>query len=84
MTTMTKTMLRMLATLSLLALAGCGSGHKGGGDMGADGGAPACVMNPMTPVDILNGCTNAQTGDPAKDYPYFPAMAPNGTLPPLP
>ena len=27
-------------------------------------------MNPMTATDILNACTTAQTGDPAKDYPY--------------
>jgi hypothetical protein len=62
-----------------------GSGGTGGtgGTGGGGGGIPACVQNPTTPQDLLNGCTNAQTGDPNKDYPYFPAKAPNGQLPPL-
>lgn len=52
----------------------------GGGDMAME----TCVMNPMTPVELLNACTTAQTGDPAKDAPYYPSLAPNGNLPPLP
>ena len=78
-----KTMLRTCALLSLLALGACGSSTKTT-DMGADMATPACVANPTTAVEILNACTDAQTGDPAKDYPYFPSQAPNGVLPALP
>lgn len=81
------TMVRVLAGLALALLAACGNGSKGGSDLGggsADMAPPPCVMNPTTSTEILNACTDAQTGDPAKDYPYFPAKAPNGQLPPLP
>jgi hypothetical protein len=81
-----KTMLRLLAALSLLMLAACGSSNKGSPDMATSGdmAQPACVMNPMSPIDILNGCTTSQTGDPHKDAPYYPSLTPNGNLPPLP
>ena len=73
----------MLAAAATLAA--CGNGAKGGGgDMGADMAQPACVQNPTTGVELLNACTTAQSGDPAKDAPYFPSLAPGGTLPPLP
>ena len=66
-------------------LAGCGNGSKGGGDMGGAGDmAMGCVTNPTTSVELLNACTTAQTGDPAKDAPYYPSLAPGGKLPPLP
>lgn len=80
------TMMRLLLGAALALLAACGNGGgKGGNDMGGnDLAPPPCVMNPTTSVEILNACTDAQTGDPAKDYPYFPTLAPNGTLPPLP
>ena len=80
-----KTMMRLCAGLALTLLAACGNGAKGGDDMGGspDLAPPPCVMNPTTSVEILNACTDAQTGDPAKDYPYYPALAPNGKLPPL-
>ena len=45
---------------------------------------PACVMSPTSGEELLNACTEAQTGDPAKDAPYFPAQAPKGKLPDLP
>jgi hypothetical protein len=54
--------------------------NGGGGDMAQ----ATCAMNPMTNVELLNACTTAQTGDTAKDAPYFPSLAPNGNLPPLP
>jgi hypothetical protein len=81
-----KTMLRLLGALALTLLAACGNGSKGASDMGGstDLAPPPCVMNPTTSAEILNACTDAQTGDPAKDYPYHPALAPNGNLPPLP
>ncbi len=66
------------------ALAACGNGSKGGGDMGGGDMALPCVANPMTSVELLNACTTAQTGDPAKDSPYYPSLAPGGKLPPLP
>ena len=96
MTTRTKKrVLRLVGGLALAAmLTACGgNGNKGGGadmamaggsDGGADMGEPGCVMNPMTGTEILNACTTSQTGDPAKDAPYFPTLAPNGNLPPLP
>lgn len=65
-------------------LAACGNGSKGGGDMGGGDMAVACVTNPTTSVELLNACTTAQTGDPAKDAPYYPSLAPGGKLPPLP
>ena len=97
MTTPTKRMtLRLVAALALSLLAACGNGSNGSNDLGG-GGSPdmamtagadmaqaACVMNPTTAVELLNACTTAQTGDSAKDAPYFPSLAPNGNLPPLP
>ena len=87
----TKTMLRLLAALSLAGAAACGSGNKGNGGSdlamsggGADMGQPGCVMTPTTAVEILNACTSAESGDATKDAPYFPSLAPNGNLPPLP
>lgn len=82
-----KIMKRLLCGIALAALAACGNGSKGGGgDMGGnpDLAPPPCVMNPQTATEILNACTDAQTGDPAKDYPYFPSLAPAGQLPALP
>lgn len=91
MTTMLKSAARFVVALALATtVAACSdnTGHgspdmampPGGGDMSTE----SCVMNPMTPVELLNACTTAQTGDPAKDAPYFPTLAPNGQLPPLP
>jgi hypothetical protein len=78
-----KTTMRICLTASL-AIAACGSNGAKAGDMGtnADLAPPPCVTSPA--ADVLNACTTAQTGDPAKDYPYFPTLAPKGNLPPLP
>ena len=75
---------KMGAVLVVALAAACGNGSKGSSDMGADMALPPCVMNPTTSVELLNACTTAQTGDPAKDAPYYPSLAPGGTLPPLP
>jgi len=84
---------RLVAALALATLAACSSGNSGTppADMAMQQGGgndmtmmESCVMNPMTPVELLNACTTAQTGDPTKDGPYFPSLAPNGQLPPLP
>jgi hypothetical protein len=91
-TPMTK-IVRFVAALALATLAACGNNTNnnpspdmammtGGNDMTMM--QPTCVMNPMTSVELLNACTTAQTGDTAKDAPYFPSLAPNGNLPPLP
>jgi predicted small secreted protein len=79
---MTTAIIRSLLVVAALALGACGNHAKGGGpDMALT--APPCVQTPVTAVDILNACTQAQTGDPAKDYPYYPSLTPSGTLPPL-
>jgi hypothetical protein len=80
---MKTTTLGVLLTASLFAFVGCGH-HHSSPDAGVDSGPPPCVANPVTYTDILNACTTAQTGDPAKDYPYFPSRADGGSLPPLP
>jgi hypothetical protein len=82
-----KTTARFATALLLAALAGCGNGSNGSPDMamgGSDMVATSCAMNPTTSVELLNACTTAQTGDATKDAPYFPSLAPNGVLPPLP
>lgn len=96
MTTTMKTALGLVAGIALatLTLSACGGNDNNGtpdmalaqGDGAGDDMTTsfACVMNPMTPVELLNACTTAQTGDPTKDAPYFPSLAPNGNLPPLP
>ena len=86
---MTTTMRTMLVAAAL-ALAACGNNTTTPMDMTMhhttppDLMTPSCVMNPTTGNDFLNACTNAQTGDKNKDYPYFPSLAPGGKLPPLP
>ena len=95
-TTMT-TVVRFVAALALATLAACGNGNNNNNNNGSPdmamptGGGddmtmvqPTCVMNPMTAVELLNACTTAQTGDATKDAPYYPSLAPNGNLPPLP
>ena len=97
MTTTMKDVARFFAAVALATLAACGNGSNngtadmamgGGGGGGGGGGsgdmAITCASNPMTPVELLNACTSAQTGDPNKDAPYFPSLAPGGNLPPLP
>jgi hypothetical protein len=80
------------ALVCVLALAvtisGCGGENGGGGGAGGGGGGggggdttTGCSMNPMTHEEIINACTDAQSVDIA---PFFPASAPNGTLPALP
>jgi hypothetical protein len=42
---------------------------------------PACSQNPMTHLELINACTGADFVD---KMPYYPTLAPNGQLPPLP
>lgn len=44
-------------------------------------GGPDCVMNPMTHIEIINACTDAEQVDKA---PVLPLLEPDGGLPPLP
>jgi hypothetical protein len=94
--TMKRMMRAGLLALTMGTVAACGgSGHKSGSDGGTPGdmagttnpspdmSPPPCVMDPKSGNDFLNACTTAQTGDPAKDYPYYPKLAPNGNLPPI-
>lgn len=83
---MKMTMMAILVGASLLWACG-GSSNNNNPDLATSssgdlaGGAtfdmeqPPCVMNPVSGVDFLNACTNAQPGDPAKDYPYPDADA---------
>lgn len=45
--------------------------------------AAGCVMTPTTATEILNACTDAETGEASKDAPYFPSLAFGGVLPAL-
>ena len=69
--------------LSTLLLVACGSSSNSPSDMGGQNPdlAPACVTNPMTHVELLNACTNADYVD---KTPFYPSKAPNGVLPQLP
>ena len=63
--------------------AGTGGAPGTGGSAGAGGagGAPDCFMNPMTHVEIINACTDADALDKNPDLPLLGA---DGSLPPLP
>lgn len=59
-----------------------GAGAQGGAaGSGGAGGAPDCTMNPMTHVEIINACTDAEKID---KKPVLPLLKPDGSLPPLP
>ena len=88
----------LVALVACTVVACGGSGNKSGSDGGSppvgsdmskvvesppDLATPPCVMDPTTGNDFLNACTTAQTGDPKKDYPYYPKLAPHGNLPPI-
>jgi hypothetical protein len=51
-----------------------------GGD-GGTGGMPNCVAHPVTYLDIINACTNAQQ---VALSPVLPLLEADGGLPPLP
>jgi hypothetical protein len=57
---------------------GTGGGGTGGG---GTGGAPDCYTNPMTHLEIINACTDAQKID---AMPVLPLLEMDGGLPPLP
>jgi len=65
---------------------GGGGGGTAGGGGGGGGGTPdmafVCVANPTSDPDFLNSCAPAGVDSVAID-PFFPAKAPNGTLPPI-
>jgi hypothetical protein len=96
MTTMKKTMGRLVAALALAAslsaaVTACDDDttsttvvHDMAMTSSGDMTMETCVANPTTGEEFLNACTTAQTGDPAKDAPYSPTLAPGGQLPPLP
>ncbi|MFT3770578.1 MAG: hypothetical protein QM820_34560 [Minicystis sp.] len=56
-------------------------GTMGTGGTGGMGGMPDCVTNPMTHVEIINACTDAQ---PIDVMPVLPLLGSDGSLPPLP
>jgi len=87
---MTNQVKRLVLVAATLVVGACGTAAKAPMDMAPmhhvtppDLAPPPCVMTPTSGTDFLNACTGAQTGDPAKDYPYFPSLAPGGVLPPL-
>ncbi len=53
----------------------------GGTGGGGTGGAPDCYTNPMTHLEIINACTDAQKID---AMPVLPLLEMDGGLPPLP
>lgn len=59
-----------------------GGGGGGGGGSGSPDMAFACVANPTSDPDFLNGCAPAGV-DSVDVTPFYPTLAPNGTLPPI-
>jgi hypothetical protein len=57
------------------------SGGMGGSGGGGAGGAPSCISNPVTHVEIINACT---TADRIEKLSILPLLGPSGELPPLP
>jgi hypothetical protein len=57
------------------------SSGTGGSGTGGAGGAADCYKNPMTHVEIINACTDAQKID---VMPVLPLLQSDGGLPPLP
>jgi hypothetical protein len=84
----TKMIVRLVAGLALATtVAACDDNTPAGTpDMaaGPDMATAGCVMNPQSGTDILNACTDSETGDATKDAPYFPSLTPGGVLPALP
>jgi len=87
---MLKNTLIAIGLASTFMLAGCPKDDNGPEDMakpdmtmtgGPDMAEPECYTNPMTHVEIINGCTTAQS---VTKMPFYPAKAPNGMLPNLP
>jgi hypothetical protein len=65
---------------------GGGGGSAGGGGGGGGGSSPdmafVCVQNPTSDPDFLNSCPPAGV-DSVDIDPFFPTLAPGGTLPPI-
>jgi hypothetical protein len=78
------TLVRALVIGALFLGVACKDKKADQGPAMPDLGSPGCIATPTSATELLNACTNAQAGDAAKDYPYFPALAPAGALPPLP
>jgi hypothetical protein len=65
---------------------GGGGGGTAGGGGGGGGGTPdmafVCSQNPTSDPDFLNSCAPAGV-DTVEIDPFFPTLAPGGTLPPI-
>jgi len=72
-------------TLTLLLVAACSnSNNSNHPDLATAENpdlAPACSNDPMTHLELLNACSNADSVD---KMPFYPTLAENGQLPPLP
>jgi len=68
------------ATTSASTVNSTASGAGGAGG-GAGGGMPDCFTNPMTHLEIINGCTDAEAVDKVVNLLLLNS---DGTLPPLP
>ena len=94
---MTKKIIASLAIALAIAVSGVastvgcgGSGNNGGSGGGGGGGgggsspdmAFVCVQNPTSDPDFLNSCAPAGV-DSVDIDPFFPTLAPGGTLPPI-
>ncbi len=66
-----------------LACGACPSGASRSIDLGGQTTdlAPSCVVTPTSHLELLNACTNAESFD---KQPFYPTLAPDGELPPLP
>jgi hypothetical protein len=86
----------MRAVLFVTFLAACSSNHNNNNapadmaqspslaDLSTAGNPdlePACNATPMTHAELINACTPADSVD---KMPFYPTLAPNGQLPPLP
>ena len=69
-------------TGSVSASASAAASSSGAGGMGGAGGeGPECFTDPMTHVEIINACTDAEKVDKVVN---LPLLNPDGSLPPLP
>jgi hypothetical protein len=82
--------LALCALLAITLAGACGddtlpsdeaSASSSSSSSGTGGGGPDCVTDPMTHVEIINACTDAEKIDKIVN---LPLLGSDGSLPPLP